>query len=373
MFPSRDVLVSFCSCNRIGLVLIRKGMDSDSYHPLTRVISNESNDCPSIDRNSDGVPHGRVDEVELGRVSLGIEVPKTYSKDVEVVPMDVDRVILGGHNAGPLQHELHSRAVFHLVDLGPGDGLPQRTAHIAGVVELHRRGGREVGGVHSGDALLVGLEDGEVGGEGEGHIVHARGEAGPVGALAPPSAEVRGAVEQPQPDREEEALVDLDRDGDLPGAPEGLGEGRGSRGVVERWQRRHCGLGRDSLGRAGGGLVLQNGGGRRVVERCALGALVGSGRHVVPARGHVAADEDVGGLSWAHHDHRGGEGLHVRGVSADDRELVVGDGEEELLVECGVDDPEEVRLARVDWNDDSIYSAGSQNRNQNFPVSYYLF
>lgn len=51
-------------------------------------------------------------------------------------------------------------------------------------------------------------------------------------------------------------------------------------------------------------------------------------------------EEDIGGLPRG--DQEGGdcEGLHIDGVSVDYGEGVVGDAEEEVVVECRVDDAE---------------------------------
>ena len=84
--------------------------------------------------------------------------------------------------------------------------------------------------------------------------------------------------------------------------------------------------------------------------------LVGTRRHVVAGGGLVSGDEDVGGLAGAEHEDGGGEGLEVGGVGADHRELVVGDGQEEGLVECGVDDSEEVGLAGIYWDNGGFCS-----------------
>jgi len=61
--------------------------------------------------------------------------------------------------------------------------LPQRTAHVAGVVELHRRLPRKIGGEHSRGSVVVSLQDRNVVGEHERHVVHACSEPRPIGSL----------------------------------------------------------------------------------------------------------------------------------------------------------------------------------------------
>lgn len=171
-------------------------------------------------------------------------------------------------------------------------------------------------------------------------------------------AEIGRAAVEAQPDGEEEVLVDLGGDGGSMETPEVSGEGGRGGGVVEGGEGGECrwrGIG-GALGGAVGGGVLEDGGGGGVVEGGVLGALVRPGSHVVSARRLVAGDQDVGGLARPEHDHVGGEGLQVGGIGSDHRELVVGHREEELLVQGGVDHPEEVPLASADRNYDGVLS-----------------
>jgi len=59
----------------------------------------------------------------------------------------------------------------------------------------------------------------------------------------------------------------------------------------------------------------------------------------------VGLEEDVHGLSGGDHDVVDGERLEVAAVSANHREAMSGDGEEHVVGEPRVDDPEQVRLA----------------------------
>ena len=51
-------------------------------------------------------------------------------------------------------------------------------------------------------------------------------------------------------------------------------------------------------------------------------------------------EKDVHGLSWSDENDIGFEGLDVNSIGFDDGECVVGDAEEELVVECCIDQSE---------------------------------
>lgn len=94
---------------------------------------------------------------------------------------------------------------------------------------------------------------------------------------------------------------------------------------------------RGGTGESGAGVVERGGGGevvdgdRSVHER-------GSGDEVF-AGFLVGGEEGVGGLAGSDDDGVDAEGLCVGGVDFDDGEVVAGDLEEELFIECSVDDP----------------------------------
>lgn len=266
-------------------------------------------------------------------------------------------VVLRGHNARVLQHNLNPGSVLELVRLGPRNRLPQRSADVAGVIELHRRSRGKVGGENPRDSQLMGLQNGDVVGEHEGDVVDAGSESGPIGPLAPPFSEIGRALVEPKAHSEEEAVVHLLRHLGLSWASEFAAEGRHGVGVIVGWEWGHYWLNAARSFRTRGGFVLEDGRGGGVVEGSILGRLVCTRRHVVPGRGLVPADEDVGGLAGAEHQHGGGEGLHVGGIGADHRELVVGDPEEKRLIECSVDDSEKIGFAGVYRNNGGACNA----------------
>jgi hypothetical protein len=316
------------------------------HEPHTWVVGDELDDRPPVDGHRHGVPLRRVDVVELVDVLLGVEVAKALGEDEEIVAMDVDGVVLGRDDAGVLQDELHHGAEPERVQLGRGDRLPQGLADVLRrVVELHRRVRREVGGEDAGGLEVVRVEEGVGPREDEGDVVHAGREAG---AVVGPGAELaRLAVEQAEADGEEEVLVDGDAlvDPDPAGALDPRGEGGGGGGVVEgrEGRERRLDLGAEVGGAAAVVLDDRRGGG--VVERHVLPGDVGARGDVVPGGRLVHGDEDVGGLSRRDHEHRGGEGLGVGRVGGDHRHPVLRDGDEQLVVERGVDEPQKRRLA----------------------------
>ena len=256
---------------------------------------------------------------------------------------------LGAQDAGALQHHLHAGIVLQHHHLGPaGDvGVVGRRARV--VERLQRRDG-EVGRVHAGDVVVVRLQE-RGGGHGEGHVVHGRRELGPVGgALARLVGRARVGAE---PHGEEEGAVH--------GAGHGGGEvrcgqapepgavvGREGR-VVERGERGPEEREALDVPRRRRRRVLEHGGDGGVVEGARLARAVGARQHEVRGRGApgvgLGAQEHVGGLARRDEDDVRVERLHVGGVHVDDGERVVGDGEEELVVERGVDEPEQVPLA----------------------------
>lgn len=98
---------------------------------------------------------------------------------------------------------------------------------------------------------------------------------------------------------------------------------------------------------AGGRHVLKDSSGGGIIEGCVLSCVIGPCSHVVSARGLVGCEEDIRGLARTDHDDVGCEGLGVGCISADYRQHVIGNSEEELLIECSIDDPEENCLPRI--------------------------
>ncbi|CAL4946772.1 unnamed protein product [Urochloa decumbens] len=315
------------------------------HEPHPGVVGDELDDRPAVHRHGDGVPLGRVGVVELLDVLLGVEVAEPFGEDEEVVAVDVDGVVLWRDDAGVLQHELHDGAEPERVQLGRRHRLPQRLADVLGrVVELHRRVRREVGGEHAGDLVVVRVQERVLLGEHEGDVVHAGREAGVVVGTR---AELpRLAVEQAEPDGEEEVLVDVLVHLDpFFGAPDPGSEGGGGGRVVEGREGRERGL---DLGPEVGGaaaVVLDDGRGGGVVEAHVLAGHVGARGDVVPGGRLVHGHEHVRGLARRDHEHRGGEGLGVGRVRGHHRHLVLRDRHEQLVVECRVDEPQQRRLA----------------------------
>lgn len=158
---------------------------------FTWIISNKPNNSPPTNRQADRIPQRRINKVKLGRIPLPVEVPEPLRDDVEIIPVEMNRVVFGSEYARPLQNHLYLRTELEFVHLGRSHRTPQSLAHVPGVIEFHRGRCREIGGKYSGDALLVGLEEGEAGGEQEGYVVHARGESGAVRALAVPASRIQ--------------------------------------------------------------------------------------------------------------------------------------------------------------------------------------
>ena len=87
-------------------------------------------------------------------------------------------------------------------------------------------------------------------------------------------------------------------------------------------------------------MVLEDAGNGGVVVCAGPDDGVGRGGHVEVGVGvdRLGGEEDVGGLARGDDQGLDGERLDIDGVDLDDGEGVVGDGEEELVVERGVDE-----------------------------------
>jgi hypothetical protein len=268
-------------------------------------------------------------------------------------------VALGAEDAGGLQHDLDAGIVVQHHHLGPvgNVGVVRRRARV--VERLERRGG-EVGRVHAGDTAVVRLQE-RGGGHVEGHVVHGRREHGPVGPLA---RLVDGAGVGAEPDGEEEGAVHgaghVGRVVRGCQAPEPGAVVRGEGRVVERGERGPEEREAPDVARR---RVLEHGRDGGVVEGARLARAVGARQHEVRGRGAprvgLGAQEHVGGLARRdEHDVRA-ERLDVGGVDVDDGERVVGDGEEELVVERGVDETEQVPFAGQHLQLERVYGSST--------------
>ena len=111
------------------------------------------------------------------------------------------------------------------------------------------------------------------------------------------------------------------------------GESGGGGGVVEIWELSHNGS-RWVLLVLLAIFVFEDGSGGGVVEGGVEGGVVGGGSHVVVSWLLVGCQKDIGGLSGSDHNHICCEWFGVRRVDGHHRQLVVSDGEEQLLIQC---------------------------------------
>lgn len=309
----------------------------------TWIVGDEPDGGPSSDRHSDGVHVWRINQVELR--THGVVVPCSVAHNIEVVAMEMDRVVLGRHGAGVLQDELHPAPVLEDLHFGPDQGLGV-VGDIVGraideVVGLERHAG-EVVRVQTIDVVVVGLEERDVRLD-ETDVVHRRREDAAAGSLAALVGVGRVAFLHVQADGEEEVGVDLG--GEVGGveAPEHVQVGVDDEVVVVDGE-----LGGEAEVVERGSGVLEVGNGGDVLEGDVLGGHVRPHRHVVPVDGLVGLDEDVDGLPRSDHEAVDGEGLGVLGVGLHDGQLVAGDGEEVLHVQGRAYQPQQVRLAGDD-------------------------
>lgn len=93
-------------------------------------------------------------------------------------------------------------------------------------------------------------------------------------------------------------------------------------------------------------MVFEEGGDGGVVKCARTGGGVGGSGNEEGGRSRHRrgnGEEDVSGLARGDEEGGGREGLDVVGIGFDNGKGVVGYAEEELIVECSVDDAEEVR------------------------------
>jgi hypothetical protein len=326
---------------------------------FTWVIGDEPDDGPSSGRHRDGVPLLRVDEVEpLRRLGAVTVVAEPLRQQEEVEPVQVHRVALAPHQRRVLQHHLHRRVVpdrLHLRRRAPrgrqrvGSGAYKLPPRRVRVVERHGRTVGKVRGVHAARRFPVPrVEQGEGGRERERLVVHARPDHG----AAPVARRLRQlAGGEAQPDGHEHAGVYGERHGGHAWTDE-----RRQAGVepVRHWRVRRFGHGRQRRRRLlllvsrRRSDVLYDGRGDVAVEASRAQrdrALVRRDRHVVAAGRRVGRHERVNGLPRRDHDHVRMVRRGVAGVRRNDGERVPRHLEEELRVERGVDDPQQVGRA----------------------------
>lgn len=74
------------------------------HKPSPWIISDEPDRYPAAGRDPDGVPLGRIDEVEFGGVSVRVEISDALTYHEEIEAVQVERVALRRHNARVLQY-----------------------------------------------------------------------------------------------------------------------------------------------------------------------------------------------------------------------------------------------------------------------------
>lgn len=326
---------------RISLVL---------YIP-TWIVCEKANCYPPSRRHANSVPLSWVNEVELGGVFLGVEVSKTLTYHEEVEAMEVKRVALGGNDASVLQYQLHGSIKWKRHHLGPG------AHHNVGrwsacVVKFGRWVGREIRGVHTlGFVEEVGLEQGCVWLH-KRHIVEGSSQQGVVGALA---CLVLRAWEQSQSYGEEKASIyglwDICwefRGGQAADFLDVIGSvGRVVEPQKNRSEKRQLLVLVFSVGNRGP-FVYEQSGGCGVVKGSWAGDVWSSddGESGVRRFG-FGPKKDIGGLPWGEKESFCFKGLHVDCIGFNNGEGVVGNAEKELVVECGIDQTQEIGFTRL--------------------------
>lgn len=233
------------------------------YFNFTWIIGSESNGGPSTGGNSNGIPLNRINEVEVGRISLSVEIPQSPSNDKEIESMEMDGVGLRGYKSSVLEHNLHCWVVSKPVKPRPIHGL-EVGRRAARVVKGYGGVAGEVVGEDAAYVEIVGLKE-RRGGHDEADIVDICHHPAAIGAS--------GAWIDSEADREEKGVIHClwDIGGVLVGveAAKSRGEVGGNWGGVEgRWGGERGGSCGEAAGvvqdSGGGGIVNSNG---RVHER----------------------------------------------------------------------------------------------------------
>ncbi|GER37623.1 secE/sec61-gamma protein transport protein [Striga asiatica] len=303
----------------------------------------EPNRGPPVPRHDYRVPLLRVHEIIVTRVPRRVEVPQPPPDREEREPVEVHRVVDPRDEARALKHHLDVRPVPHEPCLrSPPRHQELNRLHVRRVVELEWWGPRETRPKHPGHSVEVRLEHVDPRCH-EADVVHARRQAGPIGPCAAGCGPVGPTGPRVDRDGREDPLADFERDRARvvfrveasDAKREVLGGGR----VVE------IGKSWEAAGPVGGGAGVADeadcGG---IVEIDPETGDVGSGSHVIAARGLVGEEEAVEGLPRTDGDVGPGQGLGVAAVGADHGEVVAGDAVEHDLVHAGVDQPEKVCL-----------------------------
>lgn len=70
----------------------------------TWIICSESDSSPTTGRDTDRIPFGRINQVILQRIILGIEVTDSSTDHEEIVAVEMKRMRFNSQHIGVLQH-----------------------------------------------------------------------------------------------------------------------------------------------------------------------------------------------------------------------------------------------------------------------------
>lgn len=230
-----------------------------------------------------------------------------------------------------LQHQLNRRIKRQFTQPRPERGPQIRRQWHASVVKRDCRPVGEVGGEDTGDFEVMGLQK-PCFWHHEGNVVERSCELRAV--------EATGTWVCPQTNGVKKMPIDFEWD--IGGKQSGVQTselvivGQSKIGVVGE---RQSGERRKDGG--GNSFVLENGGDGLVVD--GNGSVhEGAGGHEVAARGLISVNQNIGGLAGGNENGGGSERLCVDSVDLHDGESVAGYGEEQLVIECCVDNSEKV-------------------------------
>lgn len=127
---------------------------------FTWIIRSEPDGGPSTRGNSNCISLNRINEVEIGWISLTIEIPQPPSNEEEIEAMEMDGVVLRGYKTSVLEHDLHRRVVSKPVQPCSVHGLEVGwQAARARVVKGYWGIAGEVVGEDTAYVEIVGLEE----------------------------------------------------------------------------------------------------------------------------------------------------------------------------------------------------------------------
>ncbi|KAL0535551.1 hypothetical protein IC582_029885 [Cucumis melo] len=89
------------------------------YKPNSRIIRLNSDRCPPSPRHRHRVSFRWINQIVLRRIPTRVEIPKSPAYNEEIVPMNMDRMILHTKKIRALKHDFQICSIWNRQKLCP--------------------------------------------------------------------------------------------------------------------------------------------------------------------------------------------------------------------------------------------------------------